>query len=73
MQTNAWGQKQVSGHLGAEEETDNKPVWGKFWGEGNIYNLNCDDGFKGIYLCQNLSDWSPGYVAQLVRALSWYA
>lgn len=28
----------------------------KHGGDGGIRSLDCDDGFLGIYICQNLSD-----------------
>lgn len=51
-------EKQVSGCLsmGVEGEMVDKPAWGNSQGYGKIYYLNCEYGFMGVYIRQNLSN-----------------
>lgn len=51
----AWGWGRRDGHGREQEGKDYKVTWGNIWGDRYIPYLDCDDGFMGMYICQNTS------------------
>lgn len=41
-----------------------------FWGDGYVHYLDCEEGFTGIYICQNLLNYmlwiSPVYCISFI-------
>ena len=53
MQISGCLRVEVRGHGDREIAQGRKKIWGS---DGHVHHLDADDGFTGVYVCQNLSN-----------------
>lgn len=49
--------REISGYLGLGKVLNTKEHEGTTWGDGNILFLDWSDGYMGVYICQNITNF----------------